>query len=126
MPEMRSKPLSSVAVMSSLFLVLGLVILGFPETVLAKTGNLPWETPLNTLKESLTGPVALAISILGIAVTGGMLVWGGELNEFARRVCMLILAVSFLVGGAGIMGAFFPEAAGAVPVQFEELVAKRE
>ena len=47
-------------------------------------GGLPWETPLNRIAISLTGPVALSISLIALMVAGGTLVFGGELSEFAR------------------------------------------
>jgi type IV secretion system protein VirB2 len=41
------------------------------------TTGLPWETPLQTVKQSLTGPVAAGISVVGIAAGGMALVFGG-------------------------------------------------
>lgn len=43
-------------------------------------GGLLWETPLNTVAQSLTGPVALSISLIALMVAGGTLVFGGELS----------------------------------------------
>ena len=83
-------------------------------------GALPWEGPLTLVAASLTGPVALAISLVALAATGGILVFGGELNEFARRLCVLVLAISFLVAGAGIMTTLFGVGGaviGAAPLQ---------
>ena len=70
-------------------------------------GGLPWETPLNTVAQSLTGPVALSISLIALMVAGGTLVFGGELSEFARRSCVAVLAIAFLVLGAGFMTSMF-------------------
>jgi type IV secretory pathway VirB2 component (pilin) len=70
-------------------------------------GALPWEGPLTLVANSLTGPVALSISLVALAATGGILVFGGELNAFARQLCVLVLAISFLVAGAGIMTTLF-------------------
>jgi type IV secretion system protein VirB2 len=70
-------------------------------------GGLPWETPLNRVATSLTGPVALSISLIALMVAGGTLVFGGELSEFARRSCVAVLAIAFLVLGAGFMTALF-------------------
>ena len=33
-------------------------------------GAMPWETPLQTIADSITGPVAKAIGVIAIAVTG--------------------------------------------------------
>ena len=70
-------------------------------------GGLPWETPLNAVAMSLTGPVALSISLIALMVAGGTLVFGGELSEFARRSCVAVLAIAFLVLGAGFMTSLF-------------------
>lgn len=70
-------------------------------------GGLPWETPLNRVATSLTGPVALSISMIALMVAGGTLVFGGELSEFARRSCVAVLAIAFLVLGAGFMTSLF-------------------
>ena len=70
-------------------------------------GGLPWETPLNRVAQSMTGPVALSISLIALMVAGGTLVFGGELSEFARRSSVAVLAIAFLVMGAGFMTALF-------------------
>lgn len=70
-------------------------------------GGLPWEAPLNQVATSLTGPVALSISLIALMVAGGTLVFGGELSEFARRSCVAVLAIAFLVLGAGFMTSLF-------------------
>jgi len=70
-------------------------------------GGLPWEAPLQKVADSLTGPVALAVSLIALMVAGGTLVFGGELSEFARRSCVAVLAIAFLVLGAGFMTQLF-------------------
>ena len=75
-------------------------------------GGLPWEAPLKTLSNSIKGPVAYAISLIGTVVTGAMLVWGGEINEFARRVIMLVLVISLIVFASNVLTTLFN--AGAV------------
>lgn len=77
-------------------------------------GGLPWETPLNKVATSLTGPVALSVSLIALMVAGGTLVFGGELSEFARRSCVAVLAIAFLVLGAGFMTALFGVGGAAV------------
>src|SRR4051812_37397546 len=90
--------------------LLTLLSLVAAETALAGGGGgggLPWETPLNRMATSLTGPVALSISLIALMVAGGTLVFGGELSEFARRSCVAALAIAFLVLGAGFMTSLF-------------------
>ena len=74
---------------------------------------LPWENPLRLVANSLTGPVALSIAIIALMAAGGILVFGGELNEFARRSCIAVLAIAFLVAGSSFMATLFG-VAGAV------------
>ena len=70
-------------------------------------GGLEWETPLQKFGDSIKGPVAFVISLLGIVVTGAMLIWGGEINEFVRRFVMVILVISLLVFAASILSDLF-------------------
>ena len=99
--------------MRMFILVLVSLTLAFPEIAVAATGggSLPWETPLQTLRDSITGPVAYAVSLMGIVVAGAMLVWGGEINEFARRMIMLILVISLIIFASNILSTLFNAAA---------------
>ena len=71
------------------------------------TGTLPWEGPLQTIAQSLTGPVAFSVALIGIFATGATLVWGGEMNEFARRASLLGLIVAVLVFATNILSSAF-------------------
>ena len=53
----------------------------------------------------------LTISLLGIVSAGAMLVWGGEINEFVRRVIMLVLVISLIVFAGNILTTLFSSAA---------------
>ncbi|TWF47598.1 TrbC/VirB2 family protein [Neorhizobium alkalisoli] len=69
-------------------------------------GSLPWEGPLEQIQQSITGPVAGYIALAAVAVAGGMLIFGGELNEFARRLMYVVLAAGILLGATTIVGLF--------------------
>lgn len=73
----------------------------------AAAGGLPWEKPMTAIATSLTGPVAYAIGLIGIAIAGGAMLWGGELTEFGRRACMIGLVVSVLVFAAPLLASAF-------------------
>lgn len=60
-------------------------------------GGLPWDGPLKTLRDSLTGPVAKAIGVIALAAAGGMLAFGGELGDFTKRILMVVLALAVLL-----------------------------
>ena len=55
-----------------------------------------------TIAQSLTGPVAFSVSIIGIFATGATLMWGGEMNEFARRAALMGLIVAVIVFATNI------------------------
>ena len=88
-----------------------------PGAALASTagGALPWETPLQAIRDSVTGPIAYAISLMGIVVAGAMLVWGGEIGEFVRRIIMLTLAISLIVFAANILATLFNVSGAVLP-----------
>jgi type IV secretory pathway VirB2 component (pilin) len=71
------------------------------------SGGLPWESPLDKLVKSLSGPVALGIAIIAMVAAGGALVFGGELSEFTRKALLLVLAIAFLVLGSQFMTTLF-------------------
>ena len=63
----------------------------------------------------MTGPIAYAISLMGIVVAGAMLVWGGEIGEFVRRIIMLTLAISLIVFAANILATLFNVSGAVLP-----------
>lgn len=74
----------------------------------ASTGGVDeWETPLALFVKSISGPIAFGISVIAIVVAGAMLVWGGEINEFARRFIMLILVIAMIVTAVNLLSTFF-------------------
>ena len=70
-------------------------------------GNLPYEGWLTNLRNSVTGPVAFTLSIVGIVIAGGVLIFGGDLNGFFRTLIFLVLIMALLVGAQNVMANFF-------------------
>ncbi len=91
-------------------IIIGLLAIGatvVATPALASTGgSLPWEGPLQQIQESITGPVAGAIALAAVAIAGGMLIFGGELNDFARRLVYVVLVAGILLGATNIVGLF--------------------
>jgi len=87
-------------------LALGLFM---PWTANAATGGggLPWEAPLTTLSNSVTGPVAYGMSLVGIVGAGGVLIFaGGMVNEFLRAVLFCVLVIACIIAAKNTMSAF--------------------
>ena len=70
-------------------------------------GSLPYESWLTSLRNSVTGPVAFTLSIVGIVVAGGILIFGGDLNGFFRTFIFIVLVMAFIVGVNNILSTFF-------------------
>ncbi|EKF61578.1 Conjugal transfer protein TrbC [Agrobacterium albertimagni AOL15] len=84
---------------------LGLCALAHP-VMASSGGGLPWEAPLEQIQQSITGPVAGFIALAAVAVAGGMLIFGGELNDFARRLMYVVLVAGILLGASQIVSLF--------------------
>ena len=84
-----------------LFLVLGVCL-----TYASTTTGLPGESPLETIKQSITGPVAFGISLLGIVAAGAGLIWGGELSGFIKTMIYIVLVIAVIISGTNIMNMF--------------------
>ncbi|MCM2476166.1 conjugal transfer protein TrbC [Rhizobium sp. CG5] len=87
---------------------LAAVSVGLAEPALASSGgsSLPWESPLEKIQQSITGPVAGFIALAAVAIAGAMLIFGGELNDFARRLCYVALVGGVLLGATQIVALF--------------------
>ncbi|MDR6101753.1 type IV secretory pathway VirB2 component (pilin) [Agrobacterium larrymoorei] len=91
-----------------LAILLAAVSFSLSEPALASSGGggLPWESPLQQIQQSITGPVAGFIALAAVAIAGAMLIFGGELNDFARRLCYVALVGGVLLGATQIVALF--------------------
>jgi len=90
-------------------LILLALLLLSPSAVFAATGGagLPWEAPLTTLANSVSGPVAYDLSILGIVGVGGFLIFaGGMLGDLLRGVLFVVLVIGIIIAGKNTLQAF--------------------
>ncbi|ATH80263.1 conjugal transfer protein TrbC [Ectopseudomonas mendocina] len=105
------------------FSFLLLAVLVTPEDAFAASsgqGALPYEGWLTSLRESVTGPVAFALSIIGIVVAGGVLIFGGDLNGFFRTLIFLVLVMALIVGANNVMKNFFGTSAELTQLQLPQ------
>ena len=83
-----------------------LLAIAMLQPALASTGGgLPWDSPLQTLQNDLTGPVATTVSVLALFAAGAALVFGEEMGLFVRRALLLVVAIAFLVLGNNFLTA---------------------
>ncbi len=63
---------------------------------------LPWNTPLQTLLDNLTGPTGKTLAALMIAIGG--VIWGFTRHEEgARRLGQAIVAIGLIYGAVGLI-----------------------
>ena len=105
-PDAVNRTLTFYACAALLFAV----ILLAPHAAFASEGtggSLPYESWLTNLRNSATGPVAFSLSLLGLVVAGGTLIFGGDLNGFFRTFIFVVLVMALLVGAQNVMATFF-------------------
>jgi type IV secretion system protein TrbC len=131
---MKQNVTSQVVIFSLLSITITILLV--PEYALAAVGgggNLPYEPWLVSLRNSVTGPVAFTLSIVGIVVAGGILIFGGELNAFFRSLIFIVLVMALLIGAQNVMtglfqGAVIPASMNddALPITSDRLITPQE
>lgn len=70
--------------------------------------SLPYESWLRTLQQSLTGPVAFSVAMIGIVSCGATLIFaGGEIGRFMRALIYVVMVMTMLIGANSLMTRFF-------------------
>jgi type IV secretion system protein TrbC len=90
------------------------VVLWQADTAYASAGGgggLPYESALMKVQQSATGPVAFVLSIVGIVVAGGTLIFGGDLSGFFRTMVILVLVIGLLVSSVNVLQTLFGQGA---------------
>ena len=95
------------------FAVLILFSLAFAPAAYASGSSMPWETPLNSILESVQGPVAKIISVIIITVTGLTLAFGDTSGGF-RRLIQIVFGLSIAFAASSFFLSFFSFSGGAL------------
>jgi|GEM_PF-455958 len=99
-----------------------LILMLMPDFVFAGEA-MPWDSNLTKLQKSLTGPVALAISIVAIVGAGATLIFGGtEVNGFIKTMLFLALVIAIIVGASSLASTFGAKGSGAT-INTEQITA---
>jgi type IV secretion system protein VirB2 len=75
--------------------------------------NMPWETPLQTVADSITGPVAKAIGVIAIATTGLGFAFS-EGGSVVRRGLGIVFGLAIAFTASTFLTSFFTLTTGAV------------
>ena len=75
-------------------------------SALAGASGLPWETPLQTITNSLTGPVLQSFLILAVLVSG-IVISFAEVGAGAKRLLQAVFGLSVAASAVSFFPAFF-------------------
>lgn len=106
---------------TSLWLAVPLLNLIVSPAFAAGSG-MPWEGPLTTIMDSITGPTAQIIAVLAIAVTGLALAFGDTSGGF-RKMIQIVFGISIAFAATTLVTSFFGFAGGATVGTGLELIA---
>jgi type IV secretion system protein VirB2 len=90
-----------------------LVTLILTAPAYAAGSDMPWETPLNSILESVQGPVAKIVSVIIITVTGLSLAFGETSGGF-RRLIQIVFGLSIAFAASSFFLTFFSFSGGAL------------
>lgn len=75
--------------------------------------SMPWEAPLQSILESIEGPVAKIIAVIIIIVTGLSLAFGDTSGGF-RRLIQIVFGLSIAFAASSFFLSFFSFGGGAL------------
>jgi type IV secretion system protein VirB2 len=79
----------------------------------AAGSSMPWEAPLQSIFESIEGPVAKIIAVIIIIVTGLTLAFGDTSGGF-RRLIQIVFGISIAFAASSFFLSFFSFGGGAL------------
>ena len=79
----------------------------------ASGSSMPWETPLQSILESIQGPVAKIIAVIIIISTGLALAFGDTSGGF-RRLIQIVFGLSIAFAASSFFLSFFSFSGGAL------------
>lgn len=82
-------------------------------SVYATTTGLPWESPLEKILNSLTGPVAKILGVIAIVIAGFGIAFG-EAGSGMRRIFQVVLGLSIAFTASSLIVSLFGFSGGAV------------
>ena len=79
----------------------------------ASGSSMPWEAPLQSILESIEGPVAKIVAVIIIIVTGLTLAFGDTSGGF-RRLVQIVFGLSIAFAASSFFLSFFSFGGGAL------------
>lgn len=89
------------------------LLLAIAVPVHAAGSNMPWEAPLQSILESIQGPVSKIVAVIIIISTGLTLAFGDTSGGF-RKLVQIVFGLSIAFAASSFFLSFFSFAGGAV------------
>lgn len=105
-PHISARAATGAAVLTAATILL-------PDSALAAGSGMPWEAPLQTILESIEGPVAKIVAVIIIIVTGLTLAFGDTGGGF-RRLVQIVFGLSIAFAASSFFLSFFSFGGGAL------------
>jgi type IV secretion system protein VirB2 len=109
LPRIYAKPLLHTAVIAALPIALWMVAL----PAHAAGSSMPWEAPLQSILDSIQGPVARIVAVIVIIATGLALAFGDTSGGF-RKLIQIVFGLSIAFAASSFFLTFFSFTGGAV------------
>ncbi len=94
-------------------LLLAALLLLLAGTAQAAGSSMPWEGPLQSILESIQGPVARIVAVIIIFATGLALAFGDTSGGF-RKLIQIVFGLSIAFAASSFFLSFFSFSGGAV------------
>ena len=94
-------------------LISALILSVLAGPALAAGSNMPWEAPLQSILDSITGPVAKIAGVIAITVTGLALAFGESSGGF-RKMIQIVFGLSIAFTASSFFLSFFSFGGGAL------------
>jgi type IV secretory pathway VirB2 component (pilin) len=94
-------------------IVIAVLLLAVALPAHAAGSNMPWEAPLQSILESIQGPVARIVAVIIIITTGLALAFGDTSGGF-RKLVQIVFGLSIAFAASSFFLSFFSFSGGAV------------
>lgn len=112
-PVSWAAPLRHLAGPAHRGLLLAAVLLAIVGTAQAAGSSMPWESPLQSILDSIQGPVARIVAVIIIIATGLALAFGDTSGGF-RKLIQIVFGLSIAFAASSFFLSFFSFSGGAV------------
>ena len=108
-----TKTLARARARLSATLIGGFVAIAIATPAHAAGSSMPWEAPLQSILESIQGPVAKIMAVIIIIATGLTLAFGDTAGGF-RRLIQIVFGLSIAFAASSFFLSFFSFGGGAL------------